>query len=70
MKRKCWNCQYSVDFEENEKGEPTKGMCRRYPPSPCTMDISDNPDILNSTFPEVNEDDWCGEWRDENNESG
>ena len=65
----CGNCKYS---------KPSKKIlaCRRYPPK-IISDVMGDDDINSLTeeremqiwtnhktcFPEINKDDWCGEWR-------
>ena len=61
---RCKNCRfyYSTAYDE---------VCRRYPPVPLevTEDNSHGPNyhhsthlVINSYFPSVDDDGWCGEW--------
>ena len=50
----CGNCRFLIDTYKD--GKP---RCHRYPPQV-------KEEIMTSTFwlfPEVEKDDWCGEWR-------
>jgi hypothetical protein len=57
----CTNCVFYV-----------KGMCRRYPPTPIAIVFersTEFPDTeivteVEPRYPEVSEDDLCGEWRE------
>jgi hypothetical protein len=47
IERKCSNCEYyHCRYQQ--------GKCRRYAPRPCETSLI--------TWPEVNEQDWCGEF--------
>ena len=49
---RCSTCRY---YLERTIRDCPSTECRRYPPT--ITDISDG------TFPEVDADDWCGEWK-------
>ena len=53
----CAACRYFEVFEDG-----VVGHCRRYPPPEAGgMDI-DTLDYIESRWPIVSNEDWCGEW--------
>jgi hypothetical protein len=58
---KCSGCYFFaiVSFKANEPDEPVLGECHRYPPPHERKKFPGDPNL----FPFINEDDWCGEWK-------
>ena len=53
----CKNCKYYYDMWDETQ-------CHRYPAVVTKPDVSlSRDDGCNSTYPDVNEDDWCGEFK-------
>jgi len=53
--QRCETCRYFYEEKANEVSE-----CRRYPPRP----VADPEDsgLLSAFWPDVEQDQWCGEW--------
>lgn len=54
---KCENCRFWRKYED--RGHGTEGSCHRHPP--IYLGAVLNPQV---DFPEVRNDDWCGEFLD------
>lgn len=53
LRERCANCRFLLD-----------GLCRRLPPTMLPEVWRDSgTSIAKATWPEVDDDDWCGEWR-------
>jgi hypothetical protein len=59
--QRCDNCKFYYVYDGNNY------ECRRYPPQMVMKGI-DN-EVNMSCFPDVDEHEWCGEWRRENEQS-
>jgi hypothetical protein len=53
----CGECNFFTPYSEDDHG---KGRCQRYPPVPVYVAYNEGVD---SRWPEVNGNDWCGEFR-------
>lgn len=56
----CTSCRFAEPgVAEDATGDPAEPVlwCRRYPPVVIVLD-----DMPGRLFPQVNGDDWCGEW--------
>lgn len=58
----CSHCKFSF-FYVNDEGELEEGSCHRYPPMVYVELPESKRGLLTSIFPEVYEDDWCGEFQ-------
>ena len=56
----CNECYFF--FQSDKQKEERVGNCHRYPPQVIRSDQPDQ-DEERRFFPEVDEYDWCGEWR-------
>lgn len=52
--QKCENCRFGEWYEGVDEG-----YCVRYPPTPA----GDRERGVDSHWPRVSTDDWCGEWK-------
>jgi len=66
MEEKCINCKYYSCINDTTGGN---GLCRRYPPKPAYV-VQDGSHVRGlftsyskSYFPEMEYDDWCGEFK-------
>ena len=57
LPEKLYELQRPVRWEEYERQE--RGVCRRYPPQIATLTHH----TVGQWFPDVDENDYCGEWR-------
>lgn len=52
--------------DDSELENKPEGQCRRFPPK-TIVEMSSNEDGVHSSsrtsFPTINPDDWCGEWK-------
>jgi hypothetical protein len=67
----CSNCQYG---REEERGSvfardrgPGWGTCRRNAPAVVVVPSPDRTAFSQAAFPQVREDDWCGEYQGRRN---
>lgn len=51
----CGDCRFWLGGTE---GDPTHGLCRRFPPVPCGVGYASR-----TGWPETTADEWCGEHR-------
>lgn len=63
MNKVCSTCYYFEPFDEEARAKyRIDGHCYRFPPTPvCRFDDLQN---LTSCHPPVEDDDYCGEWKE------
>lgn len=66
--KRCDNCQFWSDTGGTDIGEPSQGICQRFPPVMC--DPSTAYDADSWEFPVLHEFQWCGEWKEAANDEG
>lgn len=62
--RKCSNCEYFERYTDDSMA----GQCRRFPPQVYPEHPDRTNRRANQKFPEVHEDDWCGEFKQKDEE--
>ena len=58
MEQMCKTCRYWEKLADLVSGHIVVGDCRRYPPTVCQADST------RALFPCVEEEAWCGEWKE------